>query len=27
LLKVHLGIKLVLQEAEKPLMTCLIKNN
>jgi hypothetical protein len=25
--KVRLGIELVLWEAEKPLMTCLIKNN
>jgi hypothetical protein len=25
--KVRLGIKLVLREAEKPLMTCLIENN
>jgi hypothetical protein len=25
--KVQLGVELVLQEAEKPLMTCLIKNN
>jgi hypothetical protein len=25
--KVQLGVELVLREAEKPLMTCLIKNN
>jgi hypothetical protein len=27
LLKVQPAIELILQEAEKPLMTCLIKNN